>query len=87
MSYVYSINSIGLNIAYFASKRAALNYAVKHSIQCADGKIRLVRCRSDIAQSVRDDFNQIKNVQNLNSAREKEEGYDDKEQERIPFRG
>lgn len=64
MSYVYSINSIGLNIVYFASKRAALNYAVKHSIQCADGKIRLVRCRSDIAQSVRDDFNQIKRMTN-----------------------
>ena len=57
-TYVYTINSIGLNIVYFASKRAALNYAIKHDIKCADGKIRLVRCRSDIAQSVREDFNQ-----------------------------
>lgn len=56
-TYVYTVNSIGLNIVYFASKRAALNYAIKHNIKCADGKIRLVRCRPDIAQSVRDDFN------------------------------
>lgn len=62
MSYVYSINSIGLNIVYFASKRAALNYAIKHSIQCADGKIRLVRCKSDIAQYVRDDFSQLRTI-------------------------
>lgn len=60
MTYVYTINSIGLNIVYFASKRAALNYAIKHNIKCADGKIRLVRCRPDIAQSVREDFNQSK---------------------------
>ena len=59
MAYVYTINSIGLNIVYFASKRAALNYAIKHDIKCADGKIRLVRCRPDIAQSVREDFNQV----------------------------
>ena len=58
-TYVYTINSIGLNIVYFASKRAALNYAIKHNIKCADGKIRLVRCRPDIAQSVREDFNQV----------------------------
>lgn len=60
MAYVYTVNSIGLNIVYFASKRAALCYAVRHNIRCSDGKIRLVRCRSDIAQSVREDFNQIK---------------------------
>lgn len=57
-TYVYNINSIGLNIVYFASKRAALNYAIKHGIKCADRKIRLVRCRPDIAQLVREDFNQ-----------------------------
>jgi hypothetical protein len=56
-TYVYTVNSIGLNIVYFASKRAALNYAIKHDVKCADGKIRLVRCRPDIAQSVREDFN------------------------------
>lgn len=60
MSYVYSLNSIGLNIVYFASKCSALNYAIKHNIRCADGKIRIIRCRSDIAQCVRDDFNQRK---------------------------
>lgn len=58
-TYVYTINSIGLNIIYFASKRAALNYAIKYNIKCADGKIRLVRCRSDIAKLVREDFNQV----------------------------
>ena len=58
-TYVYTINSIGLNIVYFASKRAALNYAIKHNIKCADGKIRLVRCRPDIAKLVREDFNQV----------------------------
>lgn len=58
-TYVYTVNSIGLNIVYFASKCAALNYAIKHNIKCADGKIRLVRCRPNIAQSVREDFNQV----------------------------
>jgi len=56
-TYVYTVNSIGLNIVYFASKKSALNYAIKHNIKCADGKIRLVRCRPDIAQSIREDFN------------------------------
>ena len=63
-TYVYTVNSIGLNIVYFASKRAALNYAIKHDIKCADGKIRLVRCRPDIAQGVREDFNQAKLIHN-----------------------
>ena len=58
-TYVYTINSIGFNIVYFASKRAALNYAIKHDIKCADGKIRLIRCRPDIAKLVREDFNQV----------------------------
>lgn len=62
-TYVYTINSIGLNnIVYFASKRAALNYAIKHNIKCADGKIRLVRCRPDIAKLVREDFNQVNRI-------------------------
>lgn len=59
MAYVYTVNSIGPNIVYFASKRAALNYAIKHNIRCSDGKIRFVRCRPDIAYSVRHDFSQI----------------------------
>ena len=58
-TYIYTINSIGLNIVYFASRRAALNYAIKHDIKCADRKIRLVRCRPDIAKLVREDFNQV----------------------------
>ena len=60
-TYVYTINSIGLDIVYFASKKSALNYAIKHNIKCADGKIRFIRCRPDIAQFVREDFNQSKN--------------------------
>lgn len=63
MAYVYTVNSIGHNIVYFASKRAAISYAIKHNIRCADGKIRLVRCRSDIAKYVREDFNQMKSEQ------------------------
>lgn len=63
MAYVYTVNSIGPNVVYFASKRAALCYAVRHSIRCSDGKIRLVKCRPDIAQCVRDDFNQMKSEQ------------------------
>lgn len=59
MAYVYTVNSIGLNIVYFASKRSAMNYAIKHNIKCADGKIRIVRCRPDIAQQVRDEFTHI----------------------------
>lgn len=65
MSYVFSINSIGLNIVYFASKRAALCYAIKHNIRCSDGKIRLIRCKPDIAQSVRNDFNSAKEQYNV----------------------
>lgn len=59
MAYVYTVNSIGLNIVYFSNKRSALNYAIKHNIRCSDGKIRIVRCKSDIAQYVREDFTQI----------------------------
>lgn len=60
MSYVYTVNSIGLNIVYFASKQATCNYAVKHDIRMSDGKIKIIRCRQDIAVAVRNDFNEMK---------------------------
>ena len=60
MSYVYTVNSIGLNIVYFASKQAAYNYVVKHDIKMSDGKIKIIRCRQDIAVAVRNDFNEVK---------------------------
>lgn len=59
MSYCYTINSIGLNIVFFASTHAAYNYAVKHNIRMANGKIKINRCRTDIAFAVRKDFNEI----------------------------
>ena len=39
MPYVYTVNSIGLNIVYFASRRAAYKYAERHNIRMSDGKI------------------------------------------------
>lgn len=56
MSYCYTINSIGPNIVFFASTRAAYNYAAKHNIRMANGKIKINRCRTDIATAVRKDF-------------------------------
>lgn len=56
MSYCYTINSIGLNIVFFASTRAAYNYAVKHNIRMANGKIKVNRCRTGVAIEVRKDF-------------------------------
>lgn len=56
MSYCYTINSIGLNIVFFASAYSAYKYAVKHNIRMADGKIRIHRCKTDIALLVRKDF-------------------------------
>lgn len=56
MSYCYTINSIGLNIVFFASARAAYNYAAKHNIRMANGKIKVHRCKTDIAFLVRKDF-------------------------------
>lgn len=56
MSYCYTINSIGLNIIFFASAHSAYKYAVKHNIRMADGRIKIHRCRTDIALSVRKDF-------------------------------
>lgn len=62
-TYVYTINSIGIDVVYFASKRAALNYAIKHNIKCSDGKIRIHRVNPVIAYLVRKDFNECKLLQ------------------------
>ena len=59
-TYVYSINSIGLDIVFFASRRSAFNYAEKHNIRMTDGSIKIHRVNSKIAQAVREDFNEYK---------------------------
>lgn len=56
MSYCYTVNSIGLNIVFFASACSAYKYAVKYNIRMADSKIRIIRCKTDVAISVRKDF-------------------------------
>ena len=44
MSYVYTLNSIGLNnIVFFSSTHSAYNYAVKHNILMANEKIKVIR--------------------------------------------
>ena len=56
MSYVYTINSIGLNnIVFFSSTHSAYNYAVEHNIRMANGKIKVMRCTINNAIAVRDD--------------------------------
>ena len=56
MIYVYTINSIGLNnIVFFSSTHSVYNYAVKHNIRMANGKIKVVRCKSYTANAVRGD--------------------------------
>ena len=53
MIYVYTLNSIGINnIVFFSSTHSAYNYAVKHNIRMANGKIKVVRCKSYTAISV-----------------------------------
>ena len=58
MRYVYTVNNIGLdNIVYFASKRAALNYAKRHNIhKLSNGHWGIVRVLSYIAANVREDY-------------------------------
>lgn len=57
MRYVYTVNGIGLNIIFFASKRAALNYAKAHNIQkLQNGRWGIVRTNERIASAVRNDF-------------------------------
>ena len=56
MSYVYTINSIGINnIVFFSSTNSAYNYAVEHNIRMANGKIKVMRCTINNAIAVRDD--------------------------------
>lgn len=40
----------------FASAHSAYNYTMKHNIRMADNKIKIHRCRTDTALSVRKDF-------------------------------
>ena len=62
MRYVYTVNNIGLeNIVYFASKRAALNYAKRHNIRkLSNGHWGIVRTLSCIAVDVREDYRKLK---------------------------
>ena len=56
MSYVYTLNSIGLNnIVFFSSTHSAYNYAVEHNIRMSNGKIKVMRCTINNAIAVRDD--------------------------------
>ena len=56
MIYAYTLNSIGLNnIVFFSSTNSAYNYAVKHNIRMANGKIKVMRCTINNAIAVRDD--------------------------------
>jgi hypothetical protein len=62
MRYVYTVNNIGLeNTVYFASKRAALNYAKRHNIRkLNNGHWGIVRTLSCIAVDVREDYRKLK---------------------------
>ena len=62
-TYVYSINSIGLDIVFFTNPHAAFSYAEKHNIRMADGRISIHRVNYKIAQLVREDFNEYKQLQ------------------------
>ena len=57
MRYVYSINSIGLDIVFFASKRAALNYAKTHNIRkLSNGHWVIFRLSIENAIRLREEF-------------------------------
>lgn len=61
MSYCYFPNNIGLNIVFFCSKQAALNYAKAHNIQkLSNGHFGIVRVNDQIATKIRKDFNERK---------------------------
>lgn len=56
MSYVYTLNSIGLNnIVFFSSTHSAYNYAVKHNIRMANGNIKVIRCPINCAIDIDED--------------------------------
>jgi len=62
-SYVYSINSMGLdNLVFFASKRAALNYAKNHDF-CPkiNGRYIIFKANYKISKRVRDEWQAHKN--------------------------
>ena len=59
MHKYYTINSIWLNIVFFASAHSAYNYAVKHNIRTSSGKIKVDHCSYETAYAVRKDFNKI----------------------------
>lgn len=68
MRYVYSVNSIGLNIVFFASKKAALNYANKHNIpKLSNGKWGIIRTTVTAAVEVREDFNNIRKQEDIHN--------------------
>lgn len=61
MSYCYYPMNIGLDIVFFCSKRAALNYAKAHNIpKLSNGRWGIVRANDKIAAEVRNDFNERK---------------------------
>ena len=61
MSYCYYPMNIGLDIVFFCSKRAALNYAKAHNIpKLSNGRWGIVRANDKIAAEVRKDFNERK---------------------------
>jgi len=66
MSYVYTVNGIGLKIVFFASKRAALNYAHAHNLpKLRNGHYGIVRARTSIATLVREEFDSILEEKNI----------------------
>lgn len=61
MSYCYFPNNIGLDIVFFGSKRAALNYAKAHNIpKLSNGRFGIVRSNVKIAAKVWEDLNMCK---------------------------
>jgi hypothetical protein len=62
MRYVYTVNSIGLDkIVFFASKRAALNYAKRHNIRkLSNGHYGIFRVLCYIAADMREDYRKLK---------------------------
>ena len=64
MHKYYTVNLIGLNIAFFASPHAAYNYAVKHNIITSSGKIKINHCSHETALRVRENFNKILKEEN-----------------------
>ena len=64
MHKYYTINSIWLNIVFFASTHSAYNYAVKHNIRTSSCNIKINHCSYETAQCVREEFNKILKEEN-----------------------